>query len=35
VPTEGSGAPTDDEWIAGVRRHFKGHVIAGHDLMEI
>lgn len=35
VPTEGPGAPTDDEWIAGVRRHFKGHVIAGHDLMEI
>lgn len=35
VPTEGPGAPTDDEWIAGVRRHFKGHVIAGRDLMEI
>jgi ribonuclease BN (tRNA processing enzyme) len=35
VPTEGPRAPTDDEWIAGVRRHFKGKVIAGKDLMEI
>jgi ribonuclease BN (tRNA processing enzyme) len=35
VPTEGPGAPTDDEWIAGVRRHFKGRVIVGKDLMEI
>jgi ribonuclease BN (tRNA processing enzyme) len=35
VPTEGAGSPSEEEWIAGVRRHFKGHVIAGRDLMEI
>jgi ribonuclease BN (tRNA processing enzyme) len=35
VPTEGPRAPSDDEWIAGVRQHFKGKVIAGKDLMEI
>jgi ribonuclease BN (tRNA processing enzyme) len=35
VPTELPGAPTEDEWIAGVRQQFKGKVIAGRDLMEI
>ncbi|HEY0874510.1 MAG TPA: MBL fold metallo-hydrolase [Vicinamibacterales bacterium] len=35
VPTEGPGAPTDEQWVAGVRRHFKGKVIVGKDLMEI
>lgn len=35
VPTEGPGAPTDEEWVAGVRKHFKGKVVVGHDLMEI
>jgi ribonuclease BN (tRNA processing enzyme) len=35
VPTEGAGSPSEEEWIAGVRRHFKGTVIAGRDLMEI
>jgi ribonuclease BN (tRNA processing enzyme) len=35
VPTEGPGAPTDDEWVAGVRRHFKGKVVVGRDLMEL
>lgn len=35
VPTEGPNAPTDDEWIAGVRRHYTGRVIVGRDLMEI
>ena len=35
VPTEGPGAPTDDEWIAGARRHFKGRVVVGRDLLEI
>ena len=35
VPTEGPRAPTDDQWIAEVRRHFKGRVIPGRDLMEI
>ena len=35
VPTEGAGAPTDEEWIARVRKHFSGRIIAGKDLMEI
>ena len=35
VPTEGAGAPTADQWIARVRRHFKGRIIAGKDLMEL
>jgi ribonuclease BN (tRNA processing enzyme) len=35
VPTEGPGAPTDDQWVAEVRRRFKGRVIPGRDLMEI
>ncbi len=35
VPTEGPDAPSDDEWIAGVRQHYKGRVIVGRDLMEI
>jgi ribonuclease BN (tRNA processing enzyme) len=35
VPTEGPGAPTDAQWIAGVRQHYKGKVIVGKDLMEI
>lgn len=35
VPTEGPGAPTDDQWLAGARRHFKGKVILGRDLLEI
>jgi ribonuclease BN (tRNA processing enzyme) len=35
VPTEGPGAPTDDEWLAAVRRNFKGKVIVGRDLMEV
>ena len=35
VPTEGPGAPSDEQWIAGVRRHFKGKVVVGTDLMEL
>ena len=35
VPTEGPDAPTDDQWLAGVRKHFKGRVILGRDLLEI
>lgn len=35
VPTEGPGAPTDSEWLAGARRHFKGKIVLGRDLMEI
>jgi len=35
VPTEGPGAPTDEEWVAGVRRQFKGKIVVGRDLMEL
>jgi ribonuclease BN (tRNA processing enzyme) len=35
VPTEGPNAPSDEEWIAGARKHFGGQVIVGRDLMEI
>ena len=35
VPTEGAGAPTDAEWLDAARRHFKGEVIIGKDLMEV
>ena len=35
VPTEGPGSPTDDQWLAGARRHFKGRVVLGRDLMEV
>lgn len=35
VPTEGPGAPSDDEWIAGARRHFNGRIIVGKDLLEL
>jgi ribonuclease BN (tRNA processing enzyme) len=35
VPTEGPGAPSDEQWIAEVRRHFKGKVVAGSDLLEL
>jgi ribonuclease BN (tRNA processing enzyme) len=35
VPTEGPGAPTDEQWLAAARRHFKGTVLLGRDLMEI
>jgi ribonuclease BN (tRNA processing enzyme) len=35
VPTEGAGAPSDAEWLAAARRHFKGEVVLGKDLMEI
>lgn len=35
VPTEGPRAPTEEQWIAGARRHFKGRIVAGRDLMEL
>ncbi len=35
VPTEGPGAPSDEQWIAGVRRHFKGRIVVGKDLLEL
>lgn len=35
VPTEGPGAPTDEQWIAAVRTQFKGRIVVGRDLMEL
>ena len=35
VPTEGPNSPSDDEWLAAARPHFKGTVVVGRDLMEI
>jgi ribonuclease BN (tRNA processing enzyme) len=35
VPTEGANTPTDDQWLAAARQHFKGEIILGQDLMEI
>ena len=35
VPTEGPNTPSDEEWIAGARRHFKGRVLIGRDLLEV
>ena len=35
VPTEGPGTPTRDQWLASARRHFKGDVVVGEDLMEL
>lgn len=35
VPTEGPGAPTDEQWLAAVRRQFKGKIVLGKDLMEL
>jgi len=35
VPTEGPHSPSDDEWLAAARPHFKGAIVVGRDLMEI
>ena len=35
VPTEGADAPTDEQWLAKAREHFKGEIILGQDLLEI
>jgi len=35
VPTEGPGVPSGEQWIAAVRRHFKGKVVLGTDLLEL
>lgn len=35
VPTEGPGAPTDEQWIAAVRTQFKGRIVVGRDLLEL
>lgn len=33
VPTEGPHAPSEREWLAAARPHFKGEIIIGKDLM--
>ena len=35
VPSEPTGAVPDDVWLAAARKHFKGQVVLGRDLMEI
>ena len=35
VPTEPTGAVPDEVWLAAARKHFKGEVILGRDLLEI
>jgi ribonuclease BN (tRNA processing enzyme) len=35
VPTEGPGTPSDAQWTAAVRRHFKGRIVIGKDLLEL
>jgi ribonuclease BN (tRNA processing enzyme) len=35
VPSEGPTAPSDAEWIAAVRTHFKGRIVLGKDLLEL
>ena len=35
VPSEGANTPTEQEWLAAARQHFKGELVFGKDLMEI
>jgi ribonuclease BN (tRNA processing enzyme) len=35
VPSDPPDAVTDEQWLSAARRHFKGQVILGKDLMEI
>ncbi len=35
VPSEPTGAVPDDVWIAAARKHFRGEVILGRDLLEL
>ena len=34
VPGE-TDAVSDDQWLAGARKHFTGRIVVGHDLMEL
>jgi len=34
VPGE-TDAVSDTQWLSGARAHFSGHIIVGHDLMEL
>jgi ribonuclease BN (tRNA processing enzyme) len=35
VPSDPPGAVSDDQWMDAARRHFRGEVVLGKDLMEI
>jgi ribonuclease BN (tRNA processing enzyme) len=35
VPSDPADAVTDDQWIAGAKKHFRGPVMLGRDLMDI
>jgi ribonuclease BN (tRNA processing enzyme) len=35
VPSEPTGAVPDEAWLAAARKHFKGEVVLGRDLLEI
>lgn len=35
VPSDPPDAVSDDQWLAGVKKHYRGPVILGRDLMEI
>jgi ribonuclease BN (tRNA processing enzyme) len=35
VPSEPAGAVSDEQWLAAARRHFRGPIVLGRDLMEI
>jgi ribonuclease BN (tRNA processing enzyme) len=35
VPSEPTGAVPDEMWLAAARKHFKGEVILGRDLLEL
>jgi len=35
VPSDPPGAVTDEQWLAGAKKHYRGPVVLGRDLMEI
>jgi len=35
VPSDAPAAITDEQWIAGAKKHYRGPVVLGRDLMEI
>ncbi len=35
VPSDPPDAVSDDQWLAGAKKHYRGPVVVGRDLMEI
>jgi ribonuclease BN (tRNA processing enzyme) len=35
VPSDPPGAVSDEQWLAGVKKHYRGPVVLGRDLMEV